>query len=284
MSILKTPDWIDQFKYPYESFDEVPSALFDQINKDLNQVQTKDAVVSIVIAARNEEINILKCVASLSKMRTEIPFEIIVVNNNSMDHTQKTLDHLDVKSLFEPNKGCGPARQLGQENAAGKYILLADADCLYPDCWVDEMIKVLSREGVVCVYGRYSFINEPSFPRWQLKIYETMKDIIAEYRHINRPYFNAYGLSMGFVKKYGLEVGFVRTGFWGDDGKLCLDLMKYGKVKQVRSNRARAWTSPRTLKRDGGFGKAFTGRLFKELKRFTFNLHSQLPEDKNHKK
>ncbi len=280
MRIFKTPAWINQFQYSFESFGQIPPELFDQINSDLDQVQKDDPVVSIVIAAWNEEINILKCIASLSKMRTDIPFEIIVVNNNSKDNTQKTLDQLHVKSFFEPTQGCGPARQLGQENAAGKYILLADADCLYPDCWIDEMIKVLSKEGVVCVYGRYSFINEPEYPRWQLKIFETLKDVIAEFRHIKRPYFNAYGLSMGFIKKYGLEVGFVRSGFWGDDGKLCLELMKYGKIKQVRSNRARAWTSPRTLQRDGGFGKALTGRLFKELKRFTFNLHSQWPEDK----
>ncbi len=281
MNIFRTPAWLDQFQYPYESFDQIPSTVFDQVNADLDKVQSPDAAVSIVIAAWNEEINILKCVASLSKMKTPIPFEIIVVNNNSKDNTQKTIDQLHIKSLFEANQGCGPARQLGQENAAGKYILLADADCLYPDCWVDEMIKVLSKKDVVCVYGRYSFINEANYPRWQLAIYETMKDVIAEYRQINRPYFNTYGISMGFIKKFGLEVGFIKSGFWGDDGQLCLDLMKYGKIKQVRSNKARAWTSPRTLQRDGGFGKALKTRLVKEIKRFTFNLHSRLPEDQN---
>lgn len=284
MNILRTPKWLDQFQYPYESFDQIPSTLFDQINADLDNVQSSEPVVSIVIAAWNEEINILRCVASLSKMNTAIPFEIIVVNNNSKDSTQKTIDHLHVKSLFEPKQGCGSARQLGQENAMGEYILLADADCFYPDCWVDEMIKVLSKKDVVCVYGRYSFINEPNYPRWQLAIYEKMKDVIAEYRHINRAYLNAYGISMGYIKKLGLEVGFIQSGFWGDDGQLCLDLMKYGKVRQVKSNKARAWTSPRTLERDGGFAKALKTRLLKELKRFTFNLHSRLPKDHNPQK
>ncbi|SKB82355.1 glycosyltransferase family 2 protein [Daejeonella lutea] len=281
MNFFKTPSWLDQFQFPFESFDQIPNEVFDQINCDLDKIQKPDPLVSIVIAAWNEEINILKCVASLSKMRTEIPLEIIVINNNSKDNTQKTLDQLHVKSLFEIKQGCGPARQLGQENAAGKYILLADADCLYPDCWVDEMIKVLSKQDVVCVYGRYSFLNEVHYPRWQLAIFEKMKDVVAEYRHINRPYFNAYGISMGFIKELGLRVGFIQTGFWGDDGQLCLALMKYGKVKQVRSNKARAWTSPRTLQRDGGFGQALRSRLIKELKRFTFNLHSKLPKDQD---
>lgn len=284
MNFLRPPEWLEMFQYPYNSFDEIPTSVFDQINADLDIVQSRHPSVSIVIAAWNEEINILKCVASLSKMKTSIPFEIIVVNNNSKDDTQKTLDNLHVKSLFEAKQGCGSARQLGQENAAGEYILLADADCLYPDCWVDEMIKVLSQKDVVCVYGRYSFISEPNYPRWQLSIYEKMKDIIAEYRHINRPYLNAYGISMGFIKKLGLKVGFITSGFWGDDGQLCIDLMKFGKVKQVKSSKARAWTSPRTLDRDGGFGKALRTRIIKELRRFTFNLHSKLPKDHNPQK
>ncbi len=269
-----------KFQYTYTCFEEIPDSVFEDINKDLDRIQSNTPLVSIIIAAWNEEINILKCVASLSKMQTNIPFEIIVVNNNSKDKTQDTLDKLHVRSLFESNQGCGPARQLGQENALGEYILLADADCLYADCWVDEMIKVLQKPGVVCVYGRYSFINQPGYPRWKLAMFEIMKDIIAEYRHINRPYFNAYGLNMGYVKKYGLEVGFILTKFWGDDGKLCMDLMKFGKIKQVRSNKARAWTGPRTLQRDGSFSEALKARLNKEIKRLFFNLHTRVPEDK----
>jgi hypothetical protein len=140
------------------------------------------------------------------------------------------------------------------------------------------MIKVLEKPGVVCVYGRYSFISEPGFPRWKLTMLETMKDVIAEFRHINRPYFNSYGLSMGYVKEYGLEVGFIKTGFWGDDGQMCLGLMKYGKIKQVRSNKARAWTGTRTLQRTGSFGKALMSRIAIEIKRFTGNFDSRLPE------
>src|SRR5690606_12626695 len=145
---------------------------------------------------------------------------------------------LHVRKLFQEIQGCGPARQLGQENAKGKYILLADADCLYPDCWLNEMMKVLTQPGVVCVYGRYSFISEERYPRWKLYSLEKMKDIIAEIRHLKRPYLNAYGISMGYVKEYGLKVGYVMYKIWGDDGRLCFDLMSYGKVKQVRSNKA----------------------------------------------
>jgi glycosyltransferase involved in cell wall biosynthesis len=279
MNILNNPAWLSQFRYPYTAFDEIPSSIFNEINKRLDTLISKDPLVSIVIPAWNEEVNILRCIDSLSKTSASIPFEIIVVNNNSTDKTQNTIEKLHIKSFIQPVQGCGPARQLGQENALGKYILMADADCLYPQCWIDEMIKVLQEPGIVCVYGRYSFIAEKGFPRWKLTFFEKMKDIITAYRHINRPYFNSYGLSMGYVKEYGLKVGFIKINRRGEDGQLCLDLMPYGKIKQVKSGKARIWTAPRTLLLDGTISGALTNRLFKETKRFFFNLHSRLPNN-----
>lgn len=280
MNILKTPNWVKDLSFNYEKFDQIPQSLFDSINQDLDKITSSDPLVTVLIAAWNEEINVLRCVASLSKTVYDFPIEIIVVNNNSKDKTQDTIDKLHVRGLFEQKQGCGPARQLGQVNALGKYVLLADADCFYPSCWVKEMMNVLQKPDIVCVYGRYSFISEQGFPRWKLFLLEKMKDAIAEFRQLKRPYFNAYGISMGYIKELGIKVGFIQDNFWGDDGQLCLNLMKYGKVKQVRSNKARAWTGTRTLQRDGkSFSQALIARISKEMKRFLSNFNSKLPED-----
>jgi len=138
MNAFKNPEWIKEFEYPYASFDEIPAHVFDEINERLDKVQSKNPVASIVISAWNEEVDILKTVGSLSKSKTGIPFEIIVVNNNSTDNTQRTLDKLHIKNYFQPIQGWGPGRQMGMENAAGKYILLGDSDCIYPSCWVNN--------------------------------------------------------------------------------------------------------------------------------------------------
>lgn len=279
MNILNSPSWVDELKFPYKKYEEVPSSLFASIKQDLNRVQSESPLVSIVIAAWNEETNLLHCLASLARTKTSIPFEIIVVNNNSTDNTQQVLDNLQVKNYFQQIQGWGPARQLGLEKAQGKYILLADADCYYPPSWVDEMLKVLQRPGVVCVYGRYSFIPEAGFPRWKLFLMETLKDMIAEVRHLKRPYLNAYGMSMGYVREYGLRVGYVMHKIRGEDGRMCFDLMNFGEVKQVRANSARVWTSPRTLQQDGSFGKALRTRILKEMKRITDMLRPLPPHD-----
>jgi len=279
MFVFNTPHWVDLHRFSYRKFDEIPTAVFSSINSRLDKIKSIDPQVSIVIAAWNEEINILNCVSSLSCMESSIPFEIIVVNNNSSDATQKTIDNLHVKCLFQPIPGCGPARQMGQEHAKGKYILLADADCIYPACWVDAMVGKLEQQGVVCVYGRYSFIEELNYPRWKLFVLEKMKDIIAEFRHYKRPYLNAYGISMGYIKEFGLKVGFVGYKIWGDDGRLCFDLMEYGQVKQVKRDSARLWTAPRTLQRDGSLAKAILARIKIEMRRFSSLFTAHPPHD-----
>src|SRR5690606_21746982 len=143
MFIFNKPKWVNAHKFKFNRYEDIPNKVFDEINARLDLVQKKDPQVSIIIAAWNEEVNILNCISSISCMDTDNPFEIIVVNNNSNDNTQKTVYDLHVTSLFEAVQGCGPARQLGQEHANGEYILLADADCIYPPCWLDAMISKL---------------------------------------------------------------------------------------------------------------------------------------------
>jgi len=276
MNIFRNPRWIKEFEYPFDSYDSIPQHVFDDINKGLDILQSINPLVSIIISAWNEEVDILKTIGSLSKLKTNIPLEIIVVNNNSTDKTQYTLDKLNIKNYFQPIQGWGPGRQMGMENAAGKYILMGDSDCIYPDCWVNDMVKGLEYEGVVSVYGRYSFISERGFPRWKLSILEILKDIIVEVRHIKRPFLNSYGMSMGFIKEFGLKEGFYMNRTHGEDGRMCYDLMKYGKVKQIRSNKNRVWTGVRTLKKTGSFGKVLITRIIREIKRFSIYFNTKM--------
>ena len=267
-SLFKNPTWINYKLSEYSCFEDVPQHVFDDINVRLRKIVSKEPIISIIISAWNEEVNIIRCIDTISRFKSQIPFEIIIVNNNSQDKTQNSLDKLAVKSFFQPIQGCGPSRQLAQENAMGKYILLADADCYYPPQWIDYMYDKLKRPNVVAVYGRYSFITDNNSQRIKLLFYEKLKDIVAEIRHINRPFLNAYGISMGYLKEAGLKAGYINHNTWGDDGRLVFDMMKYGKVLQVKNTRARVWTGQRSLFRDGNLTKALVTRLVKEAVRF----------------
>lgn len=262
------PSWIDHRLLAVKKFEELSPALFDQTNKNLERLLSDNPLVSIVIPAYNEEVNLLSTIHSLSNNETSFGVEIIVVNNNSTDRTQQVLDRLKVRSFFESKQGCGPARQLGQKNAKGKFILMADADCIYPPMWIEKMTRALMEdESVSCVYGRYSFLSTTDKPRWKLFIYESLRDVMAEFRHQRRPCLNALGMSMGYVKDLGLRVGFVNKDLRGEDGRLCLLLKNLGRIKQVRDRSIRVWTLPRTLDKEGSLMNNLLKRIVVECSR-----------------
>ena len=279
MHIFKNPEWIDQELLKCETLEEVPLHKITEIKERLASVVSNDPVVTVIIAAWNEEVNIIRCLDTLSRNKSSVPFDIIVINNNSKDRTQEVLDRLGVKSLFQPVQGCGPAREMGQRAAQGKYILTADADCLYPERWVETMTRSLMKEGVVFVYGRYSFLGSEKYSRWQFFLYDAVRDGMIEIRHIKRPYLNALGISMGYIKELGIKEGYITKNIRGDDGRLCFDIMKHGKVRAVRSNASRVWTSNRTLERDGSFYQAIKKRVLRELARFDNYLKPPVPHD-----
>jgi glycosyltransferase involved in cell wall biosynthesis len=267
MNLFRNPQWIDQELHRANSLDDIPGEKLEEIRNRLKSVLSADPVVSVVVAAWNEELNIVKCLDSLSKNITDLTFEIIVINNNSSDRTQEVLDKIGVTSYIQPTQGVGPSRELGQLKAKGKYILSADADCVYPSRWIDIMTRTLMKPGNVFVYGRFSYISDERHPRWQLFLFEMARNLMSEIRHLKRPYLNAYGISLGYIRELGLKEGHLDKNIRGFDGRLCFDLMKYGKVVAIRSADAKAWTGTRALERDGSFADAVVKRVLREFAR-----------------
>lgn len=278
MYIFNIPGWINSELLSVGKLDDVPESVFEDIKQQLQTKTSKSPDITVLIAAWNEELNIVRCLQSLLSNVTDVTYDIIVVNNNSTDRTQEVLDRLGVQSYFERKQGCGPARNLGQGKSTAKYILLADADSIYPKQWIKEMHRVLKKDGVVGVYGKYSFLNTFSGrPRWKYAIYEFFQGIIVWIRSMKRPYLNAYGISMGYVRELGVKVGYLERNIRGDDGRLIFDLMKFGKIKLVSSAKSRVWTTDRTLLQDGGIFNSFKKRFLREIARF--DKYYTKPED-----
>jgi len=279
MSAFSNPKWLDKYTFNYKNIDEVPAGLYAEVNTKLDALCSDTPEVSITIAAWNEEVNMLPTISSLADSNTKVSIEIIVVNNNSTDRTQEVLDKFHIRTFMQPVQGCGPARQLGLEQAKGKYILTADADCIYPPDWIDGLLNALKQPGVACVYGRYSFIGNEKTPRWKLYVYEKLKNVMAEIRQQKRPYLNTLGMTMGFIREQALKVGYVMQNVRGEDGRLTFDLMQFGKVKQVKDSKYTTWTGTRTIDKDESLLKAIALRMWGELKKITSYLKPLPPHD-----
>jgi peptidoglycan/xylan/chitin deacetylase (PgdA/CDA1 family) len=98
-------------------------------------------LVSVVVPAFNEELWLERCVAAIQRQDTRIPYEIIVVDNNSSDGTAAVAQRLGVRVVFEPQQGLTFARQAGEDAARGAIVAHTDADSAVPPDWVETIAR-----------------------------------------------------------------------------------------------------------------------------------------------
>ena len=264
---MRIPDYIKKHDIKYNTFEKIPQSVFDNIKERLQDKKNDNPLASVVAIAYNEEKNILKSSSSLADQIVDFPIEIIYVNNNSTDNTQKLLDNIGIRNVFQEKKGLGYARQAGLDIAKGKYMITADADTIYPPYYVSEMVKNLQRDNITCVYGLYSFLPDGNKSLFQLTIYSFFKDIIVKLRSINRPELSACTLSFGCITEYAKADGWRTDLIRGEDGSMLASMKKRGKVMLLTTKKSRVWTTSRTIDNDGSMFKMIAIRVIKELKR-----------------
>src|SRR5437867_4093008 len=92
--------------------------------------------VSVVIPAYNEEHYIADCIRSVQKQQVSFPYEIIVVNNASVDKTEEVTQDLGAIVVNESKKGLAYARAAGLEVAKGEILVYLDADVRLTEDWL----------------------------------------------------------------------------------------------------------------------------------------------------
>jgi glycosyltransferase involved in cell wall biosynthesis len=117
--------------------------------------------ISVVIPAWNEENYIGRCLDSILKQDTLVSYEVIVVNNNSVDQTVNiTKSKKGAILLNESRQGVAFARNTGAKAARGAIIAFVDADCIPP---FDHLKKIFtffqSNEKEVGLVGPYVYYD-----------------------------------------------------------------------------------------------------------------------------
>src|SRR5690606_23959140 len=109
----------------------------------------------------------------------------------------------NVICIDEPKQGITNARNAGLFIAMGKYILNADADTIYPKCWIDNMVNPLIKNGdIALTYGRFSFIPTNNTPRFLYFIYEYFADFNKFlHRKLREEAVNVYGFNCACRRK-----------------------------------------------------------------------------------
>ena len=112
--------------------------------------------VSVIIPAYNEEEGIKASLDGLQEKLRDIPYsyEVIVVDDGSVDRTAEILQECDVRLLRHPcNMGYGAALKTGIREAGGEVIVIIDADGTYPAEKIPVMLDLMYAEHYDMVVG-----------------------------------------------------------------------------------------------------------------------------------
>lgn len=198
---------------------------------------------SIIISTYNRAETIPICLESL--INQDYPkdqYEIIVVNNNSKDHTEEVVEkiieqnpHVVIKYYFVPKPGQVYARQIGILAAKNEILTFTDDDGILSSNLISEIANVFQmNDKVAGVAGRITIKWDETPPDW-IYDYEPQLgklDYGNEVKYEVGLYMNAGNLSI--KKDILIEVGGFNPEMVGDwlvgDGEtgLWLRLKKRG--------------------------------------------------------
>ncbi|MAW21073.1 MAG: hypothetical protein CMD16_01585 [Flavobacteriales bacterium] len=131
-----------------------------------NKEESFNKPISIVICAKNELENLRKNLPNILS-QNYFNFEVIVVNDQSIDGSKIYLDEIAKKHLnlvvveiddfVTHNPGKKFALTLGIKTAKHEYLLLTDADCI-PNSknWIKKMCSSFIKSDIVLGYGSYN--------------------------------------------------------------------------------------------------------------------------------
>ena len=181
--------------------------------------------VSIIVPVYNVEKYISKCLDSLVN-QTLNEIEIIVVNDGSLDNSQKIIDDYvkkypdKIKSYIKENGGQGSARNYGLNKAIGEYVTFIDSDDYIDTNFAKDMYKLAKKEKsqmVICdiieekknkrkYFDCTSFRNlYESTPSVCNKIFE--KNLFDNIRFISKIWYEDLNVMMKInpkIKKYSV--------------------------------------------------------------------------------
>lgn len=186
-------------------------------------------MISIIIPTHNRSNLLKSCLTSIRQLNSQVTFEVIVVDNNSIDDTKEVSKEFDfVQYCFEPRTAFTKARNTGADKARGDILLFLDDDATLQGRSLDliELIfssasncgmvagriepkfsKVPPKNLLTCqkTHNSWSLFNQETYP----KLFKTAKQkptIIVE----NENFYKidaACGPCIAIRKKTYFEVG-----------------------------------------------------------------------------
>jgi len=189
------------------------------------------ANLTVLVSVRNGERTMKECVDSLLALDYKPGFQIIIVDNLSIDSTTKILDSYGDKITWKTLSGTVPAvynkviKDLDTE-----FVALTDADCVVDKNWITDLVNGFTSPDVLVTAGYCA--TYPPINKLQKIIGEELETRFKSFpRYLDR----APTMNMCIRTEVAKEMKFDETLFIGYDTDFGYRVKKKGDMKYVPS-------------------------------------------------
>ena len=127
-------------------------------------------MISVIICTRNRAAQLARCLRHVDLIRTDTPWELIVVDNGSTDRTADVLGEFARRARFpvrivsEPVAGLARARNAGLRAARGEILVFTDDDCYVRADFIDRHRELFDDPALGFAGGRILLHDPEDYP------------------------------------------------------------------------------------------------------------------------
>lgn len=202
--------------------------------------------VSVVIPVHNEEKYLQQCLKNILN-GAEKPDEIIVIDNNSTDHSVEIAKRFPIKIIKEKMQGIVFARNRGFNEAQSEIIARVDADTLVPKNWIKNIKE------------KFMFNNKIEAISFLTIFYDHL--LLKNNQFLPKLYFKVMKILLGHEVLAGPAMAITKKVWEKIKNEVCLDekkvhedidlsihINKYGQI--IFDDRTPVFTSSRRIKKN----------------------------------
>jgi len=180
--------------------------------------------VTIVIPAKNEGENLEDVISSL-RHQTNLPEEIIVVDDSSTDNTVSKARALCVRVMPSEGKLQAGAMNTGARHAIGEIIVFLDGDMVASPKWLESIVKGIEHHGADICTG-------PVLPYYSTNIvslaYHLPFALQLSKREDCTPTDFSPAANMGVRRDVFDRIGYFDENIWSQDAEFSFRARKSG--------------------------------------------------------
>ncbi len=205
--------------------------------------------ISAVVCTYNRENYILQALSSLiNQTLPSSEYEIVIVNNNSTDSTEKiclefteTHKEKNIKYVIERSQGLSFARNKGIKESTGELIAFIDDDAIADEDYLKNAVNFFEQNKTIdAIGGKVTPVYNKSEPEWLSKYLWGLVSKVDYGEQIRQFPKNKYpaGCNMIFRKQLLMEVGMFNTDLKirSDDKYIFYEIRKYNKLVPSAGN------------------------------------------------